>query len=89
MSLRAKYEYIVTFAPFLMQTITNSEVFLYPELLPKIPYKCNYGIGNTKNFYLDSEDQYVFYFIKILYKKLIQNILQINSTRSRTIPSNS
>ncbi|XP_072389073.1 uncharacterized protein mute isoform X1 [Diabrotica undecimpunctata] len=32
-------EYIVTFPSLILETVSNSCVFLYPSLLPKIPYK--------------------------------------------------
>lgn len=35
---RRGLEYIPTFPPLLLKTVTESDVFLYPTLLPRIPF---------------------------------------------------
>lgn len=35
----AGIEYVPTFPPLVLDTISKSDVFLYPSLLPRIPFK--------------------------------------------------
>ncbi|CAG9863585.1 unnamed protein product [Phyllotreta striolata] len=50
--------YIETFPDLIMETISNSDVFIYPELLPKIPFK-PLRYYSPKCTFLDSEIQLI------------------------------
>lgn len=53
---RRNNDYIVTHAPYYITTISESPVFMYPELIPKIPFKCDkLNKNNCVNPYLRSE----------------------------------
>lgn len=53
--MAGNWEYLVTFPKLVLETISNSEVFLYPSLLPKIPFKSEQFSGNICRF-TDAED---------------------------------
>lgn len=55
----AGIEYIVTFPPLLMETIAKSDVFIYPDLLPMIPFKSLSLFSKKIDTYTTSEDQLI------------------------------
>lgn len=52
-------EYIVTFPPLILDTILNSSVFIYPDLLPRIPFKSKHVQNVRKNPFCKGEDELV------------------------------
>uniref|UniRef100_A0A1Y1MDI7 Myb-like domain-containing protein n=1 Tax=Photinus pyralis TaxID=7054 RepID=A0A1Y1MDI7_PHOPY len=58
-SKAAGIEYIVTFPPLIMETIARSEVFIYPDLLPIIPFKSTSLFSKFIESYTTSENQLV------------------------------
>lgn len=54
--MTGNWQYLVTFPKLVLETISNSEVFLYPSLLPKIPFKSEQFSGNRCGF-TDAEDK--------------------------------
>ncbi|KAG5897288.1 hypothetical protein JTB14_011454 [Gonioctena quinquepunctata] len=50
---------IVTFPKLVFETISKSSVFIYPSLLPKIPFKTPKIFPETSKYYSESEDQLI------------------------------
>ncbi|KAF5275263.1 hypothetical protein FQA39_LY06923 [Lamprigera yunnana] len=58
-SKKAGIEYIVTFPPLVMDLIAKSEVFIYPDLLPMIPFKSSALFSKKLDTYTTCEDQLI------------------------------
>ncbi|XP_063919248.1 uncharacterized protein LOC135134483 isoform X2 [Zophobas morio] len=56
-------EYIVTFPPLLMKTVSSSDVFIYPNLLPRIPFKSLHVRGSYK-FFTRGEENLIALFLE-------------------------
>lgn len=48
---------VIKHAPLFMKTISESPVFMYPQLLPIMPFKCD--ISDPKQYYLASENKLI------------------------------
>lgn len=55
----AGLEYVPAFPPLLLKTVSESDVFLYTTLLPRIPFKPSAAFFNKSPF-TKSEEEYVF-----------------------------
>ncbi|XP_044264202.1 uncharacterized protein LOC123011021 [Tribolium madens] len=53
---KAGTEYVVTFPPLLLKTVSNSEVFIYPDLLPRIPFR-SFHVTNRRKYYFTSGEE--------------------------------
>ncbi|XP_026472577.1 uncharacterized protein LOC113376749 isoform X2 [Ctenocephalides felis] len=64
--------YYSKFPPEMMDVICDSKVFIYPELLPKIPFRLDLSNGGVKEFLL-SEQQVVAIELHLFYKYMQNN----------------
>ncbi|XP_008195801.2 uncharacterized protein mute [Tribolium castaneum] len=63
-SKKAGTEYIVTFPTLYLKTVSNSEVFIYPNLLPRIPFKSSQVTRRAYHYFTPGEENLIALFLE-------------------------
>ncbi|CAH1126559.1 unnamed protein product [Ceutorhynchus assimilis] len=67
------WNYVVTFPKLLIETILNSKVFLFPSMLPKIPFKSSQFSG-PKRAFSEAEDRLLVFGLDMFKKYLTEEV---------------